>query len=126
MAGTTNDLVLFSPALSDHVLHKARDDIARFEELRQRALEGHQVPDVVNQGCDITLSHMGLTSLPPELIDIVKSEMSRLALDHNRLTTLSGLSARLGDCSRLRYLVMRNNQLREFPLPVSASKQTIN
>jgi len=106
-------------ATDDEVLRKAREQIARNHEQQQTALGGQAVPDAVMHGCDTTLSHMGLTKLPSELIDVIKNETSRLALDHNRLPSLSGLSQRLHECTNLRYLVLRNNKLREFPREVS-------
>lgn len=100
------------------VLRRAREQIARNHEQQQKALEGHAVPEAVIHGCDTTLSHLGLLSLPSELVDVIKDEVSRLALDHNRLPSLGGLSVRLHECTRLRYLVLRNNKLREFPTAV--------
>lgn len=111
---------LFSPQAEDGVLAKAREEVLRWHESNIRALDGAVVPESVRPGCDVTLSHMALSALPAELIDIIKDDVARLALDNNRLSGLSGLSLRLPECLRLRYLVMRNNQLREFPQAVSS------
>jgi len=107
-------------AVSDeYLLRKAHDQIGRNREQRQRALEGHAIPDaLINYTCDVTLSHQGLARLPEELVDVVKNDVTRLALDHNRLTGLSGLGPRITQCVRLRYLVLRNNKLKEFPMAV--------
>lgn len=107
----------FSRAAASYedVLQTARNEILRFHQLRNHALEGYAVPDAINAGCSIELGSRGLTSLPEELIDVIRNEAERLALDRNRLTSLSGLGPRFGECTRLRYLVLRNNHLREFP-----------
>lgn len=118
-ASMADGAALFGPQSDSEVLAKAREEIAKYHDLNHRALDGVAVPESVRPGCDVTLSHMGLTTLPAELIDIVKNDVARLALDNNRLPSLSGLSPRFHECSRLRYLVMRNNQMREFPQAVS-------
>jgi len=105
-------------ATDQEVIAAATSEVQRFKELRQRAHAGYDVPESVKGGCSIELGHRGLTTLPPELIDLIKDDADRLALDRNRLTGLSGLAPRFAECTRLRYLVMRNNCLREFPLSV--------
>jgi len=100
------------------VLDTAAIEIQRYRELSKRAHAGFDVPEAIKGGCSIELGHRGLVRLPPELIDVIKDDADRLALDRNRLTSLSGLSVRFAECTRLRYLVMRNNSLREFPLTV--------
>jgi len=108
-----------APVSDDYLLRRARDQIGRNREQRQRALEGHAIPDaVINYTCDVTLSHQGLARLPAELIDVVRNDVTRLALDHNRLTGLSGLGPRITECTKLRYLVLRNNKLKQFPVAV--------
>lgn len=107
-----------APATDQDVLRISRDQIARNREQHQQAFEGQTVPEEFIQPCDTTLSHMGLTSLPAELVDVIKNDTSRLALDHNRLPSLSGISLRLNECTKLRYLVLRNNKIREFPREV--------
>ena len=44
------------------------------------------------------------------------SQFGRLALSHNSLTTFP---ARFSECTLLRYLNVRQNKIREFPLAVS-------
>jgi len=105
-------------ATDQEVLAAAASEIQRFKELSQRAHAGHDVPESIKGGCSIELGHRGLTTLPPELVDLIKDDADRLALDRNRLTGLSGLAPRFAQCTRLRYLVMRNNSLRDFPLSV--------
>lgn len=99
----------------EDLVKTARNEIHRFHQLRNHALEGYAVPDSVTAGCSIELGSRALSSLPEELIDVIKNEADRLALDSNKLTSLSGLGPRFAECTRLRYLVLRNNSLREFP-----------
>jgi len=114
-----DEYALQAPVSDEYLLRKAHDQIGRNREQRQRALEGHAIPDaLINYTCDVTLSHQGLARLPAELIDVVRNDVTRLALDHNRLTGLSGLGPRITQCVKLRYLVLRNNKLREFPMAV--------
>lgn len=105
-------------AVDQGVLETSRSEIQRYKELSARAHAGYDVPESIKGGCSIELGHRGLTRLPAELIDVIKDDADRLALDRNRLTGLSGLGPRFAECTRLRYLVMRNNSLRDFPLPV--------
>jgi len=114
-----DEYALQAPVSDEYLLRKARDQIGRNREQRQRALEGYAIPDALTiYTCDVTLSHQGLARLPAELIDVVKNDVTRLALDHNRLTGLSGLGPRISQCLKLRYLVLRNNKLKEFPMAV--------
>lgn len=62
----------------------------------------------------------GISSLPEELADIIKDHASRLALDRNWLSSLSGLAPRISEFHRLKYLVVRYNELDEFPATVCA------
>lgn len=105
-------------ATDQEVLATAASEVQRFKELSHRAHAGYDVPESIKGGCSIELGHRGLTRLPSELINIIKDDADRLALDRNRLTSLSGLAPRFAECTRLRYLVMRNNSLREFPSSV--------
>lgn len=69
--------------------------------------------------CDINLSRRNLRELGEELIDEMKDVVTRLALHRNHLTGLSGLGPRIQECTMLKYLVLRNNDIREFPRDVS-------
>ena len=64
-------------------------------------------------------SRRDLETLPVELVDVIGQHAERLALGWNRLTDLSTFGVRFGEFTSLKYLVMRNNLLHEFPEPVS-------
>ena len=64
-------------------------------------------------------SHRDLYSLPAELASIISEHAVRLALNHNNLTGLSDLGPCMGDFTTLNYLVLKNNQIQEFPRDVS-------
>ncbi|KAI5809565.1 RAM signaling pathway protein-domain-containing protein [Peziza echinospora] len=64
-------------------------------------------------GLTIDLSHQRIAHIPLEVISLIKDDIERLALAHNRL---SGFSDAFSQLSRLRYLNLRSNQIREFPL----------
>ncbi|RSL58676.1 hypothetical protein CEP51_014042 [Fusarium floridanum] len=93
-------------------------------QLAQRALEktlgegGDRVAEMtvtgqsVSQGITVDLSHNNLYSLPDEAIDIINHNIERLALSHNRLSTIP---PRLSLCTSLRYLNARNNSIEVFP-----------
>ena len=103
-------------ATVEEVLTVARNQIAESHQV----LDGVKVPEKIKQECSIDLAHKGLSSLPEELIDIIKDEASRLALNHNHLSGLSAIGMRFSECTRLRYLVLRQNELRVFPEPVNS------
>ncbi|EEB05311.1 leucine-rich repeat protein Sog2 [Schizosaccharomyces japonicus yFS275] len=60
----------------------------------------------------LDLSHLRLFELPYEQVERVKSRIARLALGHN---SISHLSSHMTDFTRLRYLNIRSNHIREFP-----------
>ncbi|KAF3007928.1 RAM signaling network component [Curvularia kusanoi] len=63
-------------------------------------------------GITIDLGHKNIARLPDEVIDVIRTEIERLALSHNLLQTLP---SRLVECKRLRYLNVRYNAMREIP-----------
>lgn len=55
--------------------------------------------------------------VPPEFLQVLLILLpDRLALSHNQLQTFP---ARFSECTSLRYLNVRQNKIKEFPLPVS-------
>ncbi|PFH60527.1 hypothetical protein XA68_10807 [Ophiocordyceps unilateralis] len=97
--------------------------IALARQAMQTALESekNQAADVeavgpgLRSGVTIDLSRKDIQKLPEEVVDIVKHELERLALSHNQLTSLP---ARFSECTLLRYLNIRGNQIKEFPIPL--------
>ncbi|PHH50744.1 Leucine-rich repeat-containing protein sog2 [Ceratocystis fimbriata CBS 114723] len=69
----------------------------------------------IKPGVTIDLSRNNIRELPEEVVDIINHELERLALSHNFLTTFP---ARFVECSSLRYLNIRNNQIKDFPLTI--------
>ncbi|KAI0025618.1 RAM signaling pathway protein [Xylariomycetidae sp. FL0641] len=78
-----------------------------------QAAEASGVSNELKPGVTIDLSRKNIQSLPEEVVDIIKNELERLALSHNKLTSFP---ARFSECTSLRYLNVRNNYIREFPL----------
>jgi hypothetical protein len=81
-------------------------------------------------GLTLDLSHKGIQEIPEEVIDTINrveryyavqyheykaDYFARLALSHNQINTLP---SRFSECSSLRYLNIRNNRIRKFPLVV--------
>lgn len=109
------------PATQEELLESARAQLAR-----SRLNPQYGYPDDDNtpaslavaqsyQQVDVDLGNKHVSELSEELIDIVKTEVTRLNLGRNRLTSLSGLSSRIHECSNLKYLVIKYNKIREFP-----------
>ncbi|EGX44682.1 hypothetical protein AOL_s00188g20 [Orbilia oligospora ATCC 24927] len=64
-------------------------------------------------GLSLDLSSRKIGSIPSEVVAIVKDDVERLALGHNQL---SSFDPEFGLCSRLRYLNVRSNFFRDFPV----------
>ncbi|KAF2809598.1 uncharacterized protein BDZ99DRAFT_443981 [Mytilinidion resinicola] len=106
------------PMTDQDVVALAREAIENSREEHKRAVA--ETPgaskDLRQQpGITIDLGHKNIVSLPDEVIDVIRTEIERLALSHNNL---SNLPSRLPECRRLRYLNVRYNSLREIPLPI--------
>ncbi|KAF2196484.1 hypothetical protein GQ43DRAFT_405030 [Delitschia confertaspora ATCC 74209] len=104
-----------TPITDDEVVALARAAIDQSrEDISQRAVsDTPEVPRASQQpGITIDLSHRFIARLPEEVIDVIRTEIERLALSSNLLTTLP---SRLTECTRLRYLNVRHNLLREIP-----------
>ncbi|KAI1825429.1 RAM signaling pathway protein [Xylaria intraflava] len=82
-------------------------------ENEHRVAETSGVSNELKPGVTIDLSQHKIQHLPEEVVDIIKNELERLALSHNRLTSFP---ARFSECTTLRYLNVRYNHIQEFPL----------
>jgi hypothetical protein len=106
-----------------------------------QAAEASGVSTELKPGVTVDLSRRNIQQLPDEVVDIIKNELeryvspyfpvflkvpremsytdncgSRLALSHNKLASFP---TRFSECTSLRYLNVRNNHIKEFPLPVN-------
>jgi hypothetical protein len=117
------------------VISLAREAMQNAIETESQAADPGAVGTGLRTGVTIDLSRKGIQKLPDEVVDIVKGELersasgasaasrpdadtytvSRLALSHNQLTTLP---PRFSECTSLRYLNIRGNQIKEFPMAV--------
>ncbi|KFY27895.1 hypothetical protein V493_03222 [Pseudogymnoascus sp. VKM F-4281 (FW-2241)] len=97
--------------------------VALAKEAMQNALEENQtksggtagITNELKPGITIDMSHKNIQRFPEEVVDIIKSELERLALSHNQISTFP---SRFAECTSLRYLNVRNNAIREFPLSI--------
>lgn len=104
-------------SLSKLVIARAQDAVDRHRTTLEREREGLAVPEDLTS-CSVDLSRLGLTSLPEDLVEIIRDEAVWLALNYNLLTNLSALGPRMADFARLKYLYLRHNNLTEFPREV--------
>lgn len=104
------------------LLSHARNEVQRFAQLRQEMADrGDMVKNAGNEAGmfdSFDFGNRGISQLPEELVDIIKDHAERLALDRNWLSSLSGLAPRFSEFNRLKYLVVRFNELEEFPRAV--------
>lgn len=118
------------------VINLAKEAMAAAMENESQAAEASSAGIGLQSGVTIDLSRKNIQKLPEEVIDIVKDQLerytpilthgwptqqrltpflSRLALSHNQLATLP---FRFSECTSLRYLNIRGNQIKEFPMTV--------
>lgn len=113
-------LLVSAPPSSSQVIQLAREamKVALEEnETQSQAAEATGVSNELRPGLTIDLSRKNIVKLPDEVVDIIKNELERLALSHN---SLQSFPSRFSECTSLRYLNVRNNQIKEFPLPVGS------
>ncbi|KAL2135910.1 hypothetical protein VTI74DRAFT_6293 [Chaetomium olivicolor] len=101
------------PISPSQVLALARDAMRAAHENETKAAEASGVSNTLKPGLTIDLSRKKIQTLPEEIVDIIKDELERLALSHNYLQTFP---ARFSECTSLRYLNVRQNRIKEFPL----------
>ncbi|KAI2775833.1 RAM signaling pathway protein-domain-containing protein [Daldinia loculata] len=103
-----------APLSAGQVIALAREAMnSALQENETQAAEASGVSTELKPGVTIDLSRRNIQALPDEVVDIIKNELERLALSHNKLSTLP---ARFSECTHLRYLNLRANQIKEFPL----------
>ncbi|KXJ97195.1 RAM signaling pathway protein [Microdochium bolleyi] len=105
-----------APLSSNQVINIAREAMNNaLMDNESQAAEASGVSNELKPGITIDLSRRNIQELPEGVVDIIKHELERLALSHNRL---SSFPARFAECTTLRYLNVRNNQIKEFPQPL--------
>lgn len=133
------------PLSSSQVLALAREAMRVAHENEAKAAQASGVGDNLKPGLTVDLSRKRIEVLPEEIVDIIKDELERyahappppvsgwlgadlglepadsLALSHNQLQTFP---SRFVECTSLRYLNVRQNDIREFPLAVSPQNQS--
>ncbi|KAI1373801.1 RAM signaling pathway protein-domain-containing protein [Hypoxylon crocopeplum] len=103
-----------APLSSSQVITLARQAMtSALQENETQAAEASGVSTELKPGITIDLSRKNIQALPDEVVDIIKNELERLALSHNKL---SSLPSRFSECTHLRYLNLRANLIKEFPL----------
>ncbi|KAI1753169.1 RAM signaling pathway protein [Xylaria castorea] len=103
-----------APMSSAQVINLAREAMkAALQDNESQAAEASGVSNELKPGVTIDLSRLNIQYLPDEVVDIIKNELERLALSHNKLTSFP---ARFSECTSLRYLNVRNNRIEKFPL----------
>ncbi|KAK4242212.1 RAM signaling pathway protein-domain-containing protein [Achaetomium macrosporum] len=110
---STSNLSAGQPISPNQVLALAREAMRTAHENEAKAAEASGVSNTLKPGLTIDLSRKKIQTLPEEIVDIIKDELERLALSHNYLQTLP---ARFSECTSLRYLNVRQNRIKEFPL----------
>ncbi|KAM7192857.1 RAM signaling pathway domain containing protein [Naviculisporaceae sp. PSN 640] len=111
-ASAGSGLSASAPLTSNQVLAIAREAMQLAHENEAKNAEGSGV-DNLKPGLTVDLSRKKIQNLPEEVVDIIKDELERLALSHNYLETFP---ARFSECSSLRYLNVRQNRIKEFPM----------
>ncbi|TGJ84236.1 hypothetical protein E0Z10_g4541 [Xylaria hypoxylon] len=103
-----------APMSSPQVINLAREAMRNaLQDNESQAAEASGVSTELKPGITIDLSRLNIQYLPDEVVDVIKNELERLALSHNKLTSFP---ARFSECTSLRYLNVRNNRIEEFPL----------
>ncbi|KAK3941764.1 RAM signaling pathway protein-domain-containing protein [Diplogelasinospora grovesii] len=111
---SNSSLTTSPPLSSSQVIALAREAMRIAHENEAKAAEASGViGNSLKPGLTIDLSRKKIQKLPEEIVDIIKDELERLALSHNYLQTFP---ARFVECTSLRYLNVRQNRIKEFPL----------
>lgn len=120
---------------ASQVIGLAREALRVALESETQAAEANAAGTGLKTGVTVDLSRKNIQKLPEEVVDILKNELerlvrasaqvaeaiidefhvNRLALSHNQLSTLP---VRFSECTSLRYLNIRGNQIKEFPMTV--------
>ncbi|ROW00620.1 hypothetical protein VSDG_03243 [Cytospora chrysosperma] len=113
---SNSGLTASAPIAANQVIVLAKEAMKKaLEENESQAGEASVVSSELKAGVTVNLSHKNIQKLPEEVVDIIKDQLERLALSHNKI---SSFPARFSECTLLRYLNVRSNRISEFPLPL--------
>ncbi|KAI1175160.1 RAM signaling pathway protein [Nemania sp. FL0916] len=119
-AGLGASLSASAPMSAAQVISHAREAMKdALRENESQAAEASGLSTEHKPGVTIDLSRKNIQHLPDEVVDIIKNELERLALSHNKLTSFP---TRFSECTSLRYLNVRNNRIEVFPLALCGLK----
>ncbi|KAL2195986.1 RAM signaling pathway protein-domain-containing protein [Corynascus similis CBS 632.67] len=110
---SSSNLSAGQPISPSQVLALAREAMRAAHENEAKAAEASGVSNTLKPGLTIDLSRKKIQTLPEEIVDVIKDELERLALSHNYIQTFP---TRFSECTSLRYLNVRQNRIKEFPL----------
>ncbi|KAI0408003.1 RAM signaling pathway protein [Xylaria palmicola] len=103
-----------APMSAAQVIQHAREAMnAALQDNESQVAEASGMSNELKPGVTIDLSRLNIQYLPDEVVDVIKNELERLALSHNKLTSFPD---RFSECTSLRYLNVRNNRIETFPL----------
>ncbi|KAK6955768.1 hypothetical protein Daesc_003412 [Daldinia eschscholtzii] len=111
-----------SPLSPGQVIALAREAMnSALQENETQAAEASGVSTELKPGVTIDLSRRNIQALPDEVVDIIKNELERLALSHNKLSTLPAREFPLSLCDikSLEILDMGKNKIRILPPELS-------
>jgi hypothetical protein len=136
-ASSSSSLSFCPPISAGQVVALAKEAMKNaLYENETKAAVASGVSSELKPGITIDLSHKQIQRFPEEVVDIIKHELERyylscptsgmmnaqlthcfirLALSHNQISTFP---SRFSECTSLRYLNVRNNVIRDFPLCV--------
>ncbi|KAK0706955.1 RAM signaling pathway protein [Lasiosphaeria miniovina] len=110
---SNSNLSASAPLSSSQVIALAREAMKVAHDNEAKAAEASGVSNSLKPGLTIDLSRKKILKLPDEIVDVIKDELERLALSHNYLQTFP---TRFAECTSIRYLNVRQNRIKEFPL----------
>ncbi|KAL6855279.1 RAM signaling network component [Amphichorda felina] len=114
-AASSSNLSTSNGLPPSQVISLARDAMRNALESENQVAEAGAVGASLKPGVTVDLSRKNIEVIPDEVVDILKNELERLALSHNQIASLP---ARFSECTSLRYLNIRANQISEFPMPL--------
>ncbi|KAH6851127.1 RAM signaling pathway protein-domain-containing protein [Chaetomium sp. MPI-CAGE-AT-0009] len=96
---SSSNLSAGQPISPNQVLAVAREAMRAAHENEAKAAEASGVSNTLKPGLTIDLSRKKIQMLPEEIVDVIKDELERFS-----------------ECTSLRYLNVRQNRIKEFPL----------
>ncbi|KAF2158603.1 hypothetical protein M409DRAFT_61496 [Zasmidium cellare ATCC 36951] len=114
MASDTSSQPSKPPMTSPELVAFVKKELDADEERQAKVASAGagEVPRESQTGSTLDLSHKNISSLPVEVIILIKDKVERLAVSHNPRISLP---VEIYQCDRLRYLNLRWNKLRQFP-----------